>query len=265
MEDQKSQMVDVIEETPRLEYIIDDINNPNAVIHLVSEIPTLYAAIKRVIIEAPDLLAMDESTLLNHTHPTVTLSRLRMSFWTEYDNAASSGRKMKGSQVFGGIVTNANFRVMIKDNNKVAYLLCPPTNYVVQMKEALNAGAELIRQMFTAKIIDDDGNLMPRAADVVLKAFALLDMRVKGAIVQKVDQRTLSYNVNRDVTPNQGLAMPKTLAELQAQLLLVQQQLESSSVKTITQDEVMDLKSAHPQLERVNQHTGGYRVKPKDE
>jgi hypothetical protein len=212
MDSSERQLIDIRAEDPRVEYVVYG-ESAFSVENLVAEIPTLLAALHRVMAETPDLLALDEGSLKDKVHPTLILNRIRMSFWTEYENAVQLKRRMKLSQIIGGICTEYFYQQKIlTSNDKMAYILCPPTNYTVQVKEALQAGMETIREIVSAKVLDDDGFLIPRAADVVLKAVALLDMRVKGAIVQRVDQRNLNVNLNKDVSPKD--ALPQSVDEL---------------------------------------------------
>lgn len=219
------EMGDILEDAPRIEYVVNDVDNPHSALNLTASCPTVHAAIKRVMIEAPHLLTLDEGTFKDKYHFSMTISRIRFSFWAEYENAVTRNRPMFLSQIIGGICTEYFFKNdVLKSNEKVGFILCPPSNYVVQMKEALQAGAETVRKMLSAKVVDDEGYLIPKAAEVVLKAFALLDMRVKGAVVQRVDQRTLSFNVNSTAGQN-VLPIPNNMDDLEKELEAVKQKI----------------------------------------
>lgn len=222
MDDKNEQLQDALPDSERIEYVVTDTDNPRSVLNLIKNCARIHEAILRVMIEEPDLLSLDEGSLHKLVSPTIGMQRIRFSFWAEYENCVSRGRPMKQAQIIGGILTEQNFKDrFLADNKKVAYMLCPPTNYVVQVKEALQAGFETVRQIVSAKVVDEDGYLIPRAADVVLKAVALLDIRVKGAIVQRIDQRTL--NMNMEAPPQ--LAIPESLDELEMQIAEVRKKL----------------------------------------
>lgn len=269
MKDQLSQLTDAEDqsETERIQYEITDLNNPHAVINLVDKIPTIFDAILRLLAEDPDLLSMDEGTIKNKTCPSVTLMRIRMSFWSEYELAVSRGRRMKLSQIIGGICTELFFKKKILDDNmKVAFMLTPPSDYVVQVKESLQAGMETLRQIVSAKIVDDDGYLIPRAAEIVLKTVALLDMRVKGAIVQRVDQRTINYNKNEEVkTESTTFVLPRNLDELERELNDVRDRLALASPRPHQKDLTINMSEAREEvpvnIERVAQTLTSYRIK----
>jgi hypothetical protein len=231
MEDQNKQLANVHAEAPRPEYSVTDMENPNSVVNLIKNTPTIHRAVLRLIDEAPELLSIEESVMKAEIHPTVTLLRIRVGFWTEYENAISRGAQIKGSQIYAGICTENYFKdKILTDNRKLAFLLCPPTDYVVQVKEALQAGMETMRQILGAKVIDDEGFLIPKAAEAVIKVVAMLDQRVKGAIVQRVDQRTVNMNLNKEMGAKDVL--PSNMDELQALLDKTKQALVSHPVRT---------------------------------
>lgn len=144
--------------------------------------------------------------------PPVLVSRLRFSFWCQYDMALNNNRKQLSiAQVYGGLCTEKTWWDILNDHHYFSFILCPPPDYVNVAKEALNYGMDRVREILAAKIVDDEGNMNPRAAEVLLKTVMMLDARVKGAVIQKIDQRTL--NVNTTI-PNQPTLPPAEVKEL---------------------------------------------------
>jgi len=262
--DNEEQNLDQLsDEPPRLVFVVTDLDNPASAVNLTVNIPTVHAAIKRVMAEEPELLTKDETWFKQEKRLTVTASRIRMSFWMDYESAVANGRKMFLSRIIGGVCSEHFFKdKFLSDNAKVAFMVCPPSNYLVQTREALMAGLETLREIVSAKVVDEDGILIPRAADVVLKAVMHLDMRVKGAIVQRIDSRTLALNVNQNMSPNHSqLKIPRTLEELDAQL----EQIKSQLHLTTTQPPMLDTRemreSVEVKIEKLSgAASGAYRV-----
>jgi hypothetical protein len=224
-----SQVLDPSQESA-LEFDVEDLANPRSVISLTSEIPTFQAALKELLTECPDYLEMELPELQRMVDPTFTLSRLRLSFWNEYENAIQHNRKMKISKIIAGVCTETLFKKkVLPDHKKLAYLLSPPKDYMLTVKEALDAGLDNLRAIVTAKVLDEKGQLNAKAADVVLKAIALLDMRVKGAIVQRIDQRNLNVNVS-----NPSREVAQSVEELDRQIEEAKQKL----IKQVTQSKL---------------------------
>jgi hypothetical protein len=214
-----------IEQVDAIEFSIDDTDNPRSVISLTSSNPTIHDAIKDLLLNAPELMEMEQHELSQRANPSFTLSRVRMSFWNEYENANQGNRKMHLSKIVAGVCTETVFRKKILgDRVKLAYVLCPPKDYQITVKEALDAGLDSLRAIVSARVIDENGNLNAKSADVVLKAIALLDMRVKGAVIQRIDQRSLNVNLNKEVPPG-SLTAPDSLEDLERQLAAVKQKL----------------------------------------
>lgn len=220
-----------LENRPATEYSVIEVENPNSVINLVSSIPSLMDAVCRVKDLHPDLLDLDFYEIKNKAKPTLTLSRLRQSFWNEYENAVAANRKMRLSQIIAGVCTETFLRnKVLPENEKMAFILSPPSDYLVVVKEALNAGLDTLRQIVSANVIKADGSLDTKAADTIIKAVALLDMRVKGAIVQRVDQRTLNMNINQEL-PKGKTALPTSVEDLDRELDEVKKKLLTSVTK----------------------------------
>lgn len=213
-----------VQKIDAVEFDIEDTLNPRSVVSLTSDIPSFQLALKKLLTEKPELLDLDYQEISQKANPTFTLCRLRLSFWNEYENAIQNNRKMHIAKVMAGVCTENVFRKkVLADHIKLAFLLSPPKDYVITIKESLDAGLDNLRAIVSAKVLNEDGTLDTKAADVVLKAIALLDMRVKGAVVQRIDQRSLNVNVNRDVTPASD--KPQSLEELERELERVKQKL----------------------------------------
>lgn len=205
-------------------------DDPYSLINLLHEAPAVRRRILDLAKERPDLFTADEGELKNIVGRdafSVTLQRLRMSFWQEYERCRESKRAFKLVHVYAGICGYTYFNETIDNKHKLAFLLCPPSDYVVTLKEAHQAGLEKLREIFSARITDDEGYLNPKAADMVIKAYALIDARLKGAIVQRVDQRTISATAQLSQQQTKAaLGIPTDMDLLEQELEKARKQLE---------------------------------------
>lgn len=207
---------------PRME---KNFEGDKGLMDLCVEIPALYQAMLELKINHPDWLEMDETTLKEMFKKKINLTvlRMRMSLWQEYESSRYNSRKMYFTKVYAGICSEQAARKMIRDPEKLAFIICPPPDYLVVLKEAHTAGLNALRDILAARVVDEDGYLIPRAADVVIKAFALLDLRLKGAVVQKMDTRILSksesvnYTVKSEI-PSGHLGGPMDMEEIDKEL-----------------------------------------------
>lgn len=212
------------EESPHQLTIVDD-SNPQSLINLV------HPSFRPKLLAIPEeLLALSFEEIKERLNPTVTHYRLRYAFWNEFECSLDQGRMMRMSRVYAGICGEKHFsEVLSKNQVFMAFLLNQPTDYITVVKESLQAGMENLRKIVSSNVHDEDGNLIPRAADVVIKGIALLDLRVKGAVIQRIDQRLVSLNVNKDIEaqsdPDGSADIPNSLEQLEQEIEKVKNQL----------------------------------------
>lgn len=175
----------------------------------------------------PELINEDEQHFKSRHRSvlTVVLQRLRVALWQEFERAIHNNRLIKISQVYAGTCSESTFYSLISSPEKLAYILCAPADYIVMLKEAHNAGLEKLREIFSAKMMDEDGWLNHKAADMVIKAFALLDARLKGAVIQRVDQRVLNATVPSNQVAG-ALGMPSDMDVLEIELQKARKEIE---------------------------------------
>lgn len=194
----------------------------------------------------PELFSFDETKLkqlVGRSDMTPTLQRLRMTFWHEYIACRENHRTFKLTNIVAGICSLKHLSDIADNPHQLAFLICPPADYVLSLKEAHAAGLEKIREIFSARITDDEGYLNPKAADMVIKAYALIDARLKGAIVQRIDQRTISATtqLSKDQA-GAAFGIPTDMNLLEQELEKTRKQLENyRKPKQITQKEVDEI------------------------
>jgi hypothetical protein len=152
----------------------------------------------------PDLFGLDERSLFKLLRqegaaPTPTDNCLRLRFWEEYERCHATAGTSKGIQdvrVYAGVCTRQFFydRYLVNPI-KVAWMLTPPTSYVTHATEALNFGLQLMREYLEIDARSPDGKINVKLMELQAKITAMLDQRVKGAVVQRVEQKNMNLNV----------------------------------------------------------------------
>lgn len=173
--------------------------------------PYVQQAIDRV---TADLKYLDEKELKSRIKPNAPVDALRYSFWVEYNRVVDKGGRFLISNVISGICTIEYFsNVVLKEPGFVEWMIRPPISYKKAMEETLQFGLGRLREIMEVPIYkarrgkdgrllkDSDGyNLMDfdsKAAEAILKAFSMVDQRVKGAVAQK------NLNLNADLSGEQ--------------------------------------------------------------
>ena len=221
----------VIEEKAAPTFAVMEDDDPYSLINILDAAPRLKHKILQLYKDRPELFGFDETKLkqiVGRAGMTPTLQRLRMALWHEYEGVRDNHRVFKLTNVMAGICGPTTFSDLTDDPHKLAFLICPPADYVVSLKEAHQAGLEKLREIFSAQITDDEGYLNPKAADMVIKAYALIDARLKGAIVQRIDQRTITANAQLSQAQTKAaLGIPTDMDLLEKELDKTRKQLES--------------------------------------
>jgi hypothetical protein len=154
----------------------------------------------------PDLFGLDERTLFKTLRtekkvPTPTDNRLRLAFWMEYDRAQASNKRMEILPIVAGIcMPHYFYNEYLQRPEKVAWLVCPPASYEVVMEEGLQFGIEQLRDILEQPHVSLNSKnqevVNVKLAELKAKIVAMLDVRVKGAPLQRIQQTSMNVNVS---------------------------------------------------------------------
>ncbi len=202
-------------ESTELETSILDRANPRAVINLVP--PAVQRAIENV---PQDFFSLTEVELEKESPQgkwTIADRRMRTSFWLEYTRSQDTGHAMSMSLVYGGICSrNYFYESFLTNKARMAYLLSQPADYKIAVEEALTCSVDKVREILEMPLYDPvTGRPDTKVAEAILKAFKMLDDRVKGAVVQRVEQKNLNVNYEAGKKPG---ATPETMDDLDKKL-----------------------------------------------
>jgi hypothetical protein len=243
-------------------YVVDlfDRTNPKSVINLLPDIT--QAKVFSAAHDRPDLFRMGEKELKKASKPTPTECRLRLAFWNEFNVAMSENSKMTMANIFAGICTQQFFdQKFMNEPVCVAWLLCPPANYVIALEEMLTQSQSRMREVLDVDPVDEEGNVNMKLAELQLKIHLATESRLKGSNVQRTqliaEMRTTNTNVNAtveakvsgDLDPGRAEAAVQkafsgmSIAEIDAKLARVRkaqsQDLSWKKPTTITEGEIV--------------------------
>jgi hypothetical protein len=173
----------------------------------------------------PDLFGLEESSLRHLLRrekklPTATDNRLRMNFWAEYDLSQTEHRKMKMSAIVGTICIQGYFyQKYLQYPEKCAWLVCRPASYETLLEEGLAFGLDQLRDVLAIPHLkeDQDGNITgydTKLIEIKAKIVAMFDQRVKGAVVQRIEQKTMALNMNVTNKKIQDLTVEGSMEEI---------------------------------------------------
>lgn len=189
---------------------IVDKTDPRSLLNIVP--PVVAQAIERI----PDDLFKKTEEELREMMPlkrfTSVDRRLRTSFWREYNQAQDQKRMMNITNIFAGICSRTHFYGnALEEKVRLAYLLLPPLEYQIAMEESLLYSIEQLREAIEVAFDEFKKSKNPKMLDVIVKVTQMYDTRVKGAVIQKVEQKNL--NVNMDAPSDQD-APPANIEDI---------------------------------------------------
>lgn len=185
--------------------VMYDESNPRSLINLIPR--RTRELIQEALFEEAALFEMDEQELYKHLKSppspeqaalsiTATDNRLRLKFWMEYDYCQGvQSKEIDMMRVIAGICTYEYFnRRYLTNPRKVAWMLCPPTSYQFKANEALEFALEQLRDILAIPHQGPGigGKMDTKLGELKLKIAQMLDIRVKGAPVQRVIKANLS-------------------------------------------------------------------------
>lgn len=177
--------LDSVSDVDHTDIIISDQENPRALTNLVSE--KFRDAIHKTLETCPQYFDnQSEHDLRLLLKPDDTVCRVRIAFWQEYFRAQDDGKKMMMSRVYSGVTSHDSFYgpILARPQN-IAWIITPPVKYMLAMEEALNRGLHNLTVIMGMNLLDENGEIKPKAASIFLKAFEMMQERVKGSVIQK--------------------------------------------------------------------------------
>lgn len=197
-------------------------DNPRSLINLVS--PEVGEYFIKAYEARPELFGIDESSLWKTLRyesktPSATDNRLRLSFWQEYDHAQNYGHKMRLTAVCAGIcLPQYLYNSYMKSPERMAWWACVPTKYEKLLEEGLQYGINQLREILEEPNHDDNGRINTKLIDTKLKIVAMFELRLKGAVTQRIEQRNMNVNVQTTDKQIHRMMSDLSMEEIQKRL-----------------------------------------------
>lgn len=233
---QRAQQVD-----PEIhEIIFWEEGNPHCVVNKLTE--ELRAKAMNL---PPHLLAQHESELEKYIKDvgTQTIEQIRLSFWDEYTLACDNGTKMRMKAVYARVCSREYFyKAIINDSEAFAYILHPPKDYMLKMRGLLELAQRRLEEILKLPIVNKKGVADTRLIGEIVKIAVLVDNRVKGAVVQKIQVDQTSKNLHL----HSGYEAPKDHRQIESELASVQKQIEDLRTGASTGDQPQLVQAFEP-------------------
>lgn len=191
---------------------------------MINLLPEVYQDLLFKAVEAhPELFGLGETELKlllikQSARPNKLDHTLRLGFWKEYDQAQHENRKMNMPLIHAGICEKPQFSQIWRFPHKVAWITNRPMAYDVMMSEALEFGISQLRDILELDHSKEGGKIDTKLIEAKIKIVKMLDDRVKGAVLQRIEQKTLGVNVHTTDKQVASLAMAGSMEEIERKL-----------------------------------------------
>ena len=181
-----------------LDNTIFDENNPDSLFNVIPD--RIKPVLRRLGPRMARVLYSKEADLREYVQPDERDERVRLAFWDEYNHATQVGKKMSMAAILHGVMSwEAWVNVYEPNDKKMQWVFCAPVSYQVAMRNILQKGTDRLMEIMSLPIKDAKGNVDTKVVVNILKAFQLVDLRVKGAVAQKLHIQQQSVNLNHHV------------------------------------------------------------------
>lgn len=177
-----------------------DEENPDSLINKIP--PRLIPVFERVRTKLPRTLLADERAIRRYVSPDDRDERVRLAFWDEFNASTAAGKRMSLQSFISGACSWESWVTAYEPNDKrMCWIFTPPTSYASQMRHILHRGTERLLEIMSLPMMDEQtGKVDIRVANLILRAWQLADMRVKGGVMQRlqIEQKSMNLNLSAD-------------------------------------------------------------------
>ncbi len=228
-------------DTSRKEIVFWEQGNPNCVVNL------LTPRLKKAAMNIPGhLLGMSADTLRKKIKANSMDEQLRVSFWEEYFVASDNNQRMRIEAIYPRVCVREYFYKHFVDNPaRFAYMMHPPPEYMLQMKSLLQLGLRRFEEILQMPITNEKGVVNSKLVAEIVRIVMLVDNRVKGSVVQKVQLEQKSVNVNLNYEP------PKKIEDIDAELKAVEKEIRQLATPEKQPDEEFLFNDTFPESKGV--------------
>lgn len=147
--------------------------------------------------------------------------RIRVGIWREIARLVKFGKSnFKVKRALEGYAHEQNFYKLIKRPELCAYFFTRPVDHNVEARILLDDSIENIRKIMRLELISEKGKVRPSVVNAHLKIYEMLQNRILGQTVQRIQQHTVQET---------KADSRKTVEQIDAELRALEQKDDSSA------------------------------------
>ena len=168
--------------------------------------------------------------------PPKTVNHLRKNLWIEYENAVIDERPIALSSLIKNVCTPSEYYALLRNSDHWVWMLRPLISYRDSLEETLSVGLDRLRDIVTnMKIMDPETKDVDyKAAKLLLSAIKMIDDRLNGQAVQKVESKNLNVQSKADELFYSNVNQAMKELEVDETPVLVQKQISANVFDYLT-------------------------------
>lgn len=200
---------------------VDVLNNDGSVILSLGQsdlADCMDFGMRDKMLEIPgDVFLMEVDELKKNFNEDVELlTSVRETFWLEYWNARSSGRRMLRSNIVDGVCTNSQISRLINNPYTFSFILKPIMKYEARLNSILSQyGSKVIKEILDQPCVDDVGRFDTSLASLKLRTIKQMEDRLQGTPIQRSETKELRVNIGHEMSLEE---IEKRIKELDRQI-----------------------------------------------
>lgn len=244
----------LIEEKTAEEHFDDefDLSNPKSMVNLVP----LY--IKDEILRLQRrFLILTEKELEDILWPNGVISEdaqiFKQAFWDEFDRVIRYGEShFNATRLMGDGFAIGWVREFIKDKHRLAWLIRIPREYEIVLKDIHRLGLKQMRVIMGLPLMTDRGTPNVKLGELKFKIMQHMDTRLKGAVVQRVENTNRNMNINTSLKDIGGAA-PTSMLDIEKRLALLRRESKSLESPGFVEVDLMKplMEAVHGEVEEA--------------
>ena len=146
--------------------------------------------------------------------------RYKMAFWVEYDRCQQNIEDFSMTRVVqaAGIPWKYYEQKICSNPKLVAWILHPPSDYELTLREILNTGMDRLREILDLEVVDPSGKVNTALIKLKMAIVQNAEHRLMGAVKQMLEVKQQNLNLNVDTRREMFGQLPNTVDDIDKEL-----------------------------------------------
>jgi hypothetical protein len=161
-----------------------------------------------------EYLEMDMEELEKQVKPTKIEKAVKVLFWREYNRSQLTNTDLRMSALHIGVCHESYLYKKVFSNTKtLAWILTQNIEDEMQLHLMYDKGLKRVEEILDCNIRKSNGEIDIKIAELVLKAYGMIENRVKGMATQRIEKKSLNVRLEETINDDNREEKIKLLKE----------------------------------------------------